>query len=194
MKGKVRSFGKGNKAGMPGMMKESDPREIAQDKKLAAKNKMSMGEWEQSPQDRLHDSGAKKTRGFATGGELANLAAIGQQMAAPQPRLNPNPLARIPPPKSPAPTTVATPPKPTQSAPPQANQNTPVMKQGGKVRGMKQGGVTTTEMKAVGRNLARVANQKSKTKGGTGDTMTATKGGGSIVKGSKKGWGIARGR
>ena len=67
------------------------------------------------------------------------------------------------------------------------------MKKGGCTRGMKAGGVTSAEMKKVGRNLARVANQKAATKGSTKGTMTATKSSGSTAKISKRGWGIARG-
>jgi len=35
-------------------------------------------------------------------------------------------------------------------------------------KGMKAGGVTSAEMKKMGRNLARVANQKKPTKAGRG--------------------------
>jgi hypothetical protein len=68
------------------------------------------------------------------------------------------------------------------------------MKKGGKVCGMKAGGVTSLEMKNQGRNLARVANQKSPTKPSAPKNSAPIKSGGSVVKGSKKGWGIARGR
>lgn len=36
------------------------------------------------------------------------------------------------------------------------------MKKGGKVKAMKKGGVTSADMKKMGRNMARIANQKSK--------------------------------
>ena len=36
------------------------------------------------------------------------------------------------------------------------------MKKGGKVKTMKKGGVTSADMKKMGRNMARIANQKSK--------------------------------
>lgn len=179
MKGKTR-FGKGNKAGMPGMMKESDPREKAQDKKLAAKNKMSMQDWEESSMDRLHDSGAKQVPGFAMGGA--------PMMGAPAAPALPDPRMRIPQTKG-----VTAP--PAGGAPkPQQPQQPPAMKHGGGVKCMKQGGVTSAEMKKVGRNLARVANQKSPTKPQAVPSAATKKSGSAIIKGTKKGWGIARGR
>jgi len=39
------------------------------------------------------------------------------------------------------------------------------LKKGGKIKKMKQGGVTGKEMKAMGRNMARAMNQKSSSRG-----------------------------
>ena len=68
---------------------EGSAKDVAQDKKLAKKHKMSFSDWEKSSMDKKHD---------------------------------------------------------TQKS----------------MKGLKKGGVTTTEAKKMGRNLARVANQRSK--------------------------------
>ena len=95
-----------------------------------------------------------------------------QNVNTPKPAVNPNvsPLA------TPGPT----------SQPQQVSQ----MKKGGSVKCMKAGGVVSADMKKSGRNLARVANQKSgkaaKVSGAAIDK------GGPIIGKTKRGYGAAR--
>lgn len=72
----------------------------------------------------------------------------------------------------------------------QPQQQVPQMKKGGSVKCMKAGGVVSADMKKSGRNLARVANQKS------GKSVKVS--GAPIVKGTgvigktKRGYGAAK--
>jgi len=115
-------------------------------------------------------------------------------MAMPDPRL------RIPPTKTSAmqpgqQQNVNTPKAPVNPnvspiATPQPQQQVPQMKKGGSVKCMKAGGVVSADMKKSGRNLARVANQKS----GKSVKVSAapiTKAGPVIGK-TKRGYGAAR--
>lgn len=176
MKGKTR-FGKGEP------LKEGSAKDMREDKKLAKKHGMSMEEWEASPMDAKHDAG--KIKKFAMGGAPISGAPMGNAPMGGAPTL-PDPRLRIPQTKGvTAPPAGAQPPRP---------QPQPAMKKGGSVKCMKQGGVTSAEMKKMGRNMARVANQKSATKPQSVPSAATKKSGSAVIKGVKKGWGIARGR
>jgi len=208
---KKASFGKGSP------LKEGSAKDVREDKKLAKKHGMSMKEWEGSEMDEKHDAGVKGLRkggpsdvpGGAAAGKMSKDQLINQikqragQMAqspAPRPAVPaPRPAVPAPRPAMATPSTPAArstmpaPARPTGMAPVVPGPSPTSMKKGGDVKCMKQGGVTSAEMKKVGRNLARVANQKSPTKGSASGTMTASKSDGKLVKGTKRGWGIARG-
>lgn len=110
----------------------------------------------------------------------------------------PDPRLRIPPTKA----SGITPQISTQAVP-QANvnipknpnvsplaQQAPTMKKGGSVKCMKAGGVVSADMKKSGRNLARVANQKSgKSVKVSGAPITKAS---PVIGKTKRGYGAAR--
>lgn len=113
-----------------------------------------------------------------------------------------DPRLRIPPTKTSMPITQAqqgqqninTPKNPMTSGPMNPTQPQPAgvqMKTGGSVKCMKKGGVTSAEMKKVGRNVARATNQKTATKPSKVPYAPTVKGGPVIGK-TKRGYGAAR--
>lgn len=78
----------------------------------------------------------------------------------------------------------------TPGAQPQPQQQVPQMKKGGSVKCMKAGGVVSADMKKSGRNLARVANQKSgKSVKVSGASVAKA---GPVIGKTKRGYGAAR--
>lgn len=50
---------------------EGSRRDIAEDRRMARKNKMTLKEWEASPQDTKHDAG----KGYSSGGKVRGMGA-----------------------------------------------------------------------------------------------------------------------
>ena len=79
---------------------------------------------------------------------------------------------------------------PTSATSQMQPQQVPQMKKGGSVKCMKAGGVVSADMKKSGRNLARVANQKS---GKSAKVSSApVKKAGPVIGKTKRGYGAAR--
>jgi len=118
-------------------------------------------------------------------------------MALPDPRLRipptkttgqPAPQQNVNTPKAPMNPNVS--PLATPGMQPQQPQQVPQMKKGGSVKCMKAGGVVSADMKKSGRNLARVANQKS---GKSAKVSSApVKKAGPVIGKTKRGYGAAR--
>jgi hypothetical protein len=66
-KGKNTPFKKGGKA-MSSNEWEDSAKDMAQDKKLAKKHKMSMSQWEKSPMDKIHNR-QQSMKGLKRGGK-----------------------------------------------------------------------------------------------------------------------------
>lgn len=74
---------------------EGSAKDEAQDKKLAAKRKMTMAEWEASKADEKHDS-QKSVKGLKAGGRTAKMGGGGMEMLSPAARLMKDPKSMSP--------------------------------------------------------------------------------------------------
>ncbi len=74
---------------------EGSAKDEAQDKKLAAKRKMTMAEWEASKADEKHDS-QKSMKGLKAGGRTAKMGGGGMEMLSPAARLMKDPKSMSP--------------------------------------------------------------------------------------------------